>query len=215
MGPDSYLTLGAIGEGRYSSKGSKFLAYAYRIDEEAALGAHLQALRELHHKARHWCYGYRIGLGQDRWRANDDGEPAGSAGRPILGQIDSAGLTNVLVVVVRYFGGTKLGVPGLIEAYRTAAADALARAPKVVALVERQLLIRTDYGHYASVLQAVNCEPWRVVELLAEAEVEVRIACPASLFGAAHRELWRGLAGVYAGEERVEEEILGFWIGEV
>ena len=208
--PDHFTTLGGVGTGDYRSRGSKFLAFASRLDDEAGVTGVVEDLKALHPKARHWCYAYRIGVDGNRWRANDDGEPANSAGRPILGQIDAAGLTNVLVVVVRYFGGTKLGVPGLIEAYRSAAAEALASAPRVEAIAERSLIIRTDYAHYADLLQAANQPPWRVVEMIAEQEVELRLACPASAFAGAYRNLWLVLAKAYPGEERLEEDPAGY-----
>ncbi len=123
--PERYTTLAAEGRGDYREKGSKFLARAWLVTDEAAIDAALDALKGEHPKARHVCTAWRLGLDGSRWRANDDQEPSGSAGRPMLGRIDHHGLTDVLVAVVRYFGGTKLGVPGLIHAYRTAAEEAL------------------------------------------------------------------------------------------
>ena len=116
----------------------------------------------------------------------------------------------MLVVVIRYFGGTKLGVPGLIEAYRSATAEALAAALQVEQVVETKLVIRTDYAHYADLLQAVNEAPWRVVKLEADAAVEVLIACPRSSFAEAHRQLWLVLAKAYPGEERLDESPPGY-----
>src|SRR5690242_1989774 len=124
-----YRTLAANTTGEFKDRGSKFLAYAYPIQTTKDVKEHIQALKKEHPKAVHYCYAYRIGTDGKEFRANDDGEPSGSAGRPILGQIDSSGLTNVLVVVVRYFGGTLLGVPGLINAYKTATMEALAKVP--------------------------------------------------------------------------------------
>src|SRR5690606_2431913 len=115
----------------FKDRGSKFLAYAFPINDEQELKGKLKELKALHPKAGHHCYAYRLGLDGNQYRANDDGEPSGSAGKPILGQIDSAGVTNVLVVVVRYFGGTLLGVPGLINAYKTATAEALSHVAKI------------------------------------------------------------------------------------
>ena len=210
--PDRFTTLASVGEGLYRSRGSKFIGRAQRLDDEAALPAVLDALRGAHPKARHWCYAYRIGLSGDRWRANDDGEPGNSAGRPILGQIDAAGVTNVVVVVIRYFGGTKLGVPGLIEAYKSAAAEALAAAERLEAVIERGVEITTDYTRYNTLLQAANEAPWRVVTLVAETQVQVHVACPASDFEAAFRRLWLVLAEAYPGEERLEESPPGYRI---
>jgi uncharacterized YigZ family protein len=120
-----YLTLAGLSQGEYKEKGSRFLGYATGVASAAEAGNFLQQLRQEHPKARHFCYAWRFGTDGCLFRANDDQEPSGSAGKPILGQIDSAGLTQVLVVVVRYFGGTKLGVPGLIHAYKSAAAEAI------------------------------------------------------------------------------------------
>ena len=119
------------GEGVFKDNGSRFIALAYQVTSEERVKEIVAALKKEYHDARHHCYAYRIGADGSRFRANDDGEPSGSAGRPILGQIDSAGLSDVLVVVVRYFGGIKLGIPGLIRAYKESAADALKNCGRV------------------------------------------------------------------------------------
>ena len=125
MPADFYLTISKVSEGFYKEKGSKFLAFAYPVRNEEEVKEKLEALRKQFYDARHFCYAYIYGLEGENYRANDDGEPNHSAGDPILGQIKSKALTNTLVVVVRYFGGTKLGVGGLITAYKTAAFEAL------------------------------------------------------------------------------------------
>lgn len=125
---DSYRTLDAPAEGFFKDRGSKFYAFAYPIRSEDDTKPLLAALREQHPKAVHHCYAYRLGLDRNHYRANDDGEPSGSAGRPILNTLYSRDLTNILVVVVRYFGGTLLGVPGLIHAYKTVTELALDEA---------------------------------------------------------------------------------------
>ena len=125
---DTYRTIEAPSEGLYKEKGSKFIALAYPAYTEDAVKEVLAGLRKQYYDARHHCYAYSLGADKSRYRANDDGEPNHSAGDPILGQIRSFDLSNVLVVVVRYFGGTKLGVSGLITAYKTAAAEALSNA---------------------------------------------------------------------------------------
>ena len=122
---DLYRTIQHSSEGSYKEKGSKFLAFAYPESTEEDIRQKLDDLRKQFHDARHHCYAWRLGPEKDRFRVNDDGEPSGSAGKPILGQIQSRDLSDVLVVVVRYFGGTLLGVGGLIRAYRAAASDAL------------------------------------------------------------------------------------------
>lgn len=122
---DTYQTLAGPAEGFFKDKGSKFLAYAFPIANESEAKLHLAQLRELHPKAVHHCYAYRLGADRMSYRMSDDGEPSGTAGRPILNVLYSKNITNVLVVVVRYFGGTLLGVPGLINAYKTATESAL------------------------------------------------------------------------------------------
>ena len=113
---DTYKSIAEPAEGLFKDNGSRFIALAYPVESEAEVKEIVQRLKKEYHDARHHCYAYRLGLGGEPWRANDDGEPSGSAGRPILGQIDSAGLSDILGVVVRYFGGIKLGIPGLIRA---------------------------------------------------------------------------------------------------
>ncbi|MFD2554913.1 IMPACT family protein [Sphingobacterium tabacisoli] len=125
---DTYLTLGERSEGIFRDKGSKFIAYAYPFRNESELKDIIVELKALHPKARHHCWAYRLTTDRSVFRINDDGEPSGTAGRPILNVLLSKDLTNVLVVVVRYFGGTLLGVPGLINAYKTATQEALAVA---------------------------------------------------------------------------------------
>lgn len=143
-------------EGLYRDKGSKFLAYLYPIGKEEDVAALLETLRKSHPSARHWCYAWRLGEAGDKYRINDDGEPAGSAGRPILHALDGAQLTNVLGVVVRYFGGTLLGVRGLIDAYGGAVNDALAQAMVTPITHWRSLKLSCAYAAMASLQSAMN-----------------------------------------------------------
>lgn len=142
---DTYRTIEAPAEGIYKEKGSKFIALAYPVHTEEEVKEIIAELKKQYYDARHHCYAYSLGADKARFRANDDGEPNHSAGDPILGQIRSADLSNLLIVVVRYFGGTKLGVSGLINAYKTAAADALANA----AVVEKHetALLQARYAY--------------------------------------------------------------------
>ena len=143
---DQYLTIKAPSVGEpYKSKGSKFLGFAYPVFSESMVRDHLKDLKKSHHSARHWCYAYQIGTEAIRFRANDDGEPSNSAGQPILGQIRSAELTDILVVVVRYYGGTKLGVGGLITAYKTAAAQAIEEADIITRFLTDRYELSFDY----------------------------------------------------------------------
>ncbi len=161
---DKYRTINEPTTGEYKEKGSKFLAYAYPITAESDVRGFLDTLKSEHHKARHFCYAWRLGLDTNLYRANDDGEPAGTAGRPILGQIDSFGLTNVFIVVVRYFGGTKLGTSGLIQAYKESTQDALNQAIIIKKRVETTLEIVCDYPAVTPVLNALKRTEGRVIE---------------------------------------------------
>lgn len=142
---NTYFSIEEVSEAYYESKGSKFLSFAYPVLNEIEIKMHLEELREVHPKATHHCYAYRLGTDKYNYRANDDGEPSGSAGRPILGQIDSHGLSFVLVVVIRYYGGTKLGVSGLISAYKKAANEALEKATKIEKELEALIEISCSY----------------------------------------------------------------------
>jgi uncharacterized YigZ family protein len=153
---DSFLTLAGPSTGEFRDRGSKFHAYTWPIRTEAEAHQHLESLKKLHPKARHFCYAYRLGLDKNNFRANDDGEPSGTAGKPILGQIDSFSLTNVFVVVVRYFGGTLLGTSGLINAYRTSALDALQKASIIEQTVEDVYRLTFGYALMPDVMNAVK-----------------------------------------------------------
>jgi len=156
FGTDTYRSIAAPAEGLYKELGSRFTAFAYPVETEEEVKEKVAALKKEFHDARHHCFAYRLGHLGDRFRASDDGEPSGSAGRPILGQIDSAGLSDVLVVVVRYFGGIKLGVPGLIRAYRTATADALANAQIVEKVATEGYRLRFDYLDMNAVMKLLK-----------------------------------------------------------
>lgn len=142
---DKYLTINAPSEGLYKEKGSKFIAFAIPVSNVEQIKTILEEKRKEHHDARHVCYAYILGVDKADYRSNDDGEPSGTAGRPILGSILSAGVTNVLIAVVRYFGGTKLGTSGLINAYKVASADALENAEIIEKTVDEEIHISFDY----------------------------------------------------------------------
>lgn len=122
---DTYKTIEQVSEGLFKDRGSKFIARAFHVESEEDVKSNLEQLRKEFYDARHHCYAYQLGFDKSAYRVNDDGEPSGTAGRPIFGQLQSFDLTNILIVVIRYFGGTKLGVPGLINAYRSAAKEAI------------------------------------------------------------------------------------------
>jgi uncharacterized YigZ family protein len=153
---DLYLTIQGPAEGSYKEKGSKFLAFAWPVQNEAEINAHLETLAGKYFDARHHCYAWRLGPDGKRYRTNDAGEPNHSAGDPILNAIKSRALFDVLVVVVRYFGGTKLGIPGLIEAYGTAATEALDTATIVERVLTERVNIVFEYGKTADVGRIVH-----------------------------------------------------------
>jgi uncharacterized YigZ family protein len=153
---DNYLTIKNPAIGEFKDRGSKFIAYANPIDSESDFAPFLETVRKEHPKARHHCYAWRLGLDQNQFRANDDGEPSGTAGRPILAQIDRLNLTNMGIIVVRYFGGTLLGTSGLINAYRTSAADALAKSEIIEKILEDTIEIQFEYEWMPAVMNAVK-----------------------------------------------------------
>ncbi|MEO5892769.1 MAG: YigZ family protein [Ferruginibacter sp.] len=155
-----YKTIAQAGTAEFKDRGSKFIAYAYPIETTDDFKKHLQNLKKEHPKAVHHCFAYRIGTDGNNFRVSDDGEPAGTAGKPILGQLDSKEVTNIAVIVVRYFGGTLLGVPGLINAYKTVTSLALQVIPIIPKQIEIKYLVHFDYtrmNEVMKVLKQFNC----------------------------------------------------------
>ncbi len=161
---DSYLTLARSSEGFYKEKGSKFISLAYKVYDEEEVKSILLSLRKQYHDARHHCYAYILGQDQTNYRANDDGEPNHSAGDPILGQIRSHNLTNVLIVVIRYFGGTKLGVGGLISAYKTAAAEAIASNEIIEEIVFEKITVDFEYPAMNEIMRVIKDYDLTIIE---------------------------------------------------
>lgn len=153
---DTYKTIAKPAEGLFKDRGSKFLAFAYPLHQEQEVKQHLDTLRSLHPKANHHCYAYRLGTDRSQFRVNDDGEPAGSAGRPILNVLLSKDISNVLVVVVRYFGGTLLGVPGLINAYKAATSEAIANAQVVEKTVNDLYEVSFDFEQMNDIMKVIK-----------------------------------------------------------
>ena len=155
---DQYHTISenSVGEGYYTEKRSKFLAFAHHVETVEEVKSIVSAYRKQYYDARHCCYAYMLGPEQKAFRANDDGEPSFTAGKPILGQINGAGLTDILIVVVRYYGGVNLGTGGLIVAYRTAAADAIANATIEVRQVEETIKYDFTYPMMNDVMRIVK-----------------------------------------------------------
>lgn len=155
---DTYKTISNPSEGIFKDKGSKFISYAFSVTTETEIRDILQSIKKEHHSARHHCYAWRLGYDKLLYRANDDGEPSSTAGKPILGQIQSYDLTDILIVVVRYFGGTLLGVSGLINAYRNAALNAINHAEIIEKIVEHKLIVEFDYGVMNEVMKIFKDE---------------------------------------------------------
>jgi uncharacterized YigZ family protein len=163
MEEDMYRTIAAPSQGLFKSKGSRFLSFAYPVETSGEIKNHLQLLKTEYHDARHHCYAYVLGIKGDQFRANDDREPSGTAGKPILGQIHSFNLTNVMVNVVRYFGGTLLGTSGLIEAYKSAAHESLSNSEIIVKTANRAFQINFEYSMMNEVLRLIREEKATVV----------------------------------------------------
>lgn len=150
---DSYKSISEPSDGLFKDNGSRFIARAYPVETEEEIKEIVAALKKEYYDARHHVYAYRLGYKGDKFRANDDGEPSGSSGRPVLGQIDSFGLSDILVVVIRYFGGIKLGIPGLIRAYKTSTADALENACIIEKIASRRFRVSFGYMSMNSVMK--------------------------------------------------------------
>lgn len=174
---DTYKTIAkSVDEVIYKDRSSKFLGYAYPITTEEEVKEIVETLKQQHHKARHWCYAWQLGIENIRFRANDDGEPNNSAGQPIYGQILSKELTNVLVVVVRYFGGIKLGVGGLVTAYKTVAQMALENAIIIEKLVEVQFKLSFDYQYMNVAMQAIKENDIAIIDQTSALQCELIIS---------------------------------------
>ena len=195
---DAYRSIAGRSEGLFKDNGSRFIALAYPVETEEEIRDIVAGLKKEYHDARHHCYAYRLGYKGDRFRANDDGEPSGSAGRPILGQIDSLGLSDILVVVVRYFGGIKLGIPGLIRAYKTSTADALAQAEIIDKVAGKTF--RVTFGYLAmndvmKVLKDMGLQP-SAQDFGLDCALEVRVRL------ALEEDFRKRLAGIANLEEK-------------
>lgn len=158
MESDTYLTIKAFSQGLYKEKGSRFIALAYPVSTQEAIKNILDSIRKEHHSARHHCFAWMLGQARETFRISDDGEPSGSAGRPIMGQINSCELTNILIVVVRYFGGKLLGVSGLINAYRSAAESAINNSEIVALIIQDYFELVFPYSSINDVMKVIKDE---------------------------------------------------------
>ncbi len=160
---DSFNTIEKESKGYFKDKGSKFYSFAFPLQNEEKVKDIIAGLKKKHHGARHFCYAWRLGTENIRFRANDDGEPSSTAGKPILGQLQSFDITNILIVVVRYFGGTLLGVSGLINAYKNAAIDVLKNAKILIKVIETRYKVSFTYNEMNEVMHLIKQENYTIV----------------------------------------------------
>ena len=172
---DEYKTIQATSEGYYTEKRSKFLAFAHHVETVEEIKEILASYRKKYYDARHVCYAYMLGAARTEFRANDDGEPSSTAGKPILGQINSNELTDILIVVVRYYGGVNLGTSGLIVAYREAASDAIAHAEVVTRQVEEEIVWQFSYPQMNDVMRIVKEMQPRIISQSFDNTCEIRL----------------------------------------
>tara|TARA_R110002050_G_scaffold74772_5_gene160211 strand:- start:25629 stop:26249 length:621 start_codon:yes stop_codon:yes gene_type:complete len=174
---DTYKTIETATEPvLFKDKNSKFFGYLFPVLNEDAIKHHIDILKKEHHAARHWCYAYQLGTETITYRANDDGEPSNSAGMPIYGQIQSFEVTNVLIIVVRYFGGTKLGVGGLINAYRTAAQMSLEASYIIKKTINTDYLITFDYKNMNTVMRIIKEKKLTIISQKLEMDCQITIS---------------------------------------
>ena len=194
---DTYKTIASsVQEVIFKEKSSKFLGYAFPVTSEEEIKAHLEEVKKAHFSARHWCYAWQLGYGTNqRYRANDDGEPNNTAGIPIYGQIQSFELTNILVIVVRYFGGIKLGVGGLVQAYRTTAQLTLQEAKIEEKLITEELRIRFEYPLMNKVMRVVKEQNLNITQQLLTENCELHLAIRQSDYQRM-QELFENIYGV-------------------
>lgn len=209
---DTYRTISGMASGEFRDRGSKFIAYAYPVYNEDEWKAALEDVRKLHPKARHHCYAFRLGLDQNNFRANDDGEPSGTAGRPILGQIDSFGLTYVIVIVIRYFGGTLLGASGLINAYRESTALALREADIIERTVEEVYRLSFDYGLMGNVMSSIEHLQLNMIGQNFDTSATVDLAIRRSEVAPTLLRLKAAIGNLYLEEVDEETEVEGLGI---
>ncbi|WP_314236187.1 YigZ family protein [Capnocytophaga sputigena] len=194
---DTYKTIASsVQEVIFKEKSSKFLGYAFPVTSEEEIKAHLEEVKKAHFSARHWCYAWQLGYGStQRYRANDDGEPNNTAGIPIYGQIQSFELTNILVIVVRYFGGIKLGVGGLVQAYKTTAQLTLQEAEIEEKLITEELRIRFEYPLMNKVMRVVKEQNLNITQQLLTENCELHLAIRQSDYQRM-QELFENIYGV-------------------
>lgn len=198
---DSYKTIREKSEGLFKDRGSKFLSYAFPVETEEEIKDILNLIKKEHHSARHHCYAWRLGTEEINFRANDDGEPSSTAGKPILGQLLSFELTNSLIIVVRYFGGTLLGTSGLINAYRSAAAEAIGNATIITRTIEDKFTLKFTYKEMNQVMQIIKQENLNLTGTRFELECELNFTVRKSQAGRIEK-IFQQLYGVKIKKEK-------------
>jgi len=182
MDTDQYKTIKSKSEGFFKDKGSKFYAIAFPVKSEDEINQFREQIRKEYHDARHHVYAYRLGTDMKIFRASDDGEPSNSSGPPVLGKIRSHELTDILIIVVRYFGGTKLGIPGLINAYGTAAEDAVNNAETVIKTIFKEIEIQFEYPQMNSVMRIIKENNLKIIEQEMQLSCKIKIGIPLGKF---------------------------------
>ncbi len=180
--PDSFKTIKANSEGSFKDKGSKFLAFAFPVENELEVNEFRAELRKKYFDARHHVYAFKIGIEKPVYRASDDGEPSNSSGPPVLGQIRSYGLTNILIVVVRYFGGTKLGIPGLINAYKSAARDAIDHAIIIEKNEEFSITLEFQYVSMNEIMRVLKTDGVKILSQQFDLDCRIDIKVSKSIY---------------------------------
>lgn len=182
MNTDQYKTIKSKSEGFFKDKGSKFYAIAFPVKSEDEINYFREQIKKKYHDARHHVYAYRLGTDMKIFRASDDGEPSNSSGPPVLGKIRSYKLTDILIIVVRYFGGTKLGIPGLINAYGTAAEDAVNNAETVIKTIFKEIEIQFEYPQMNSVMRIIKENNLKIIEQNMQLSCKIKIGIPLGKF---------------------------------
>ena len=182
MNSDQYKTIQSKSEGFFKDKGSKFYAFAFSVNTEDEIQKIRESIRKEYHDARHHVYAYRLGAEMKTFRASDDGEPSNSSGPPVLGKIKSYELTDILIIVVRYFGGTKLGIPGLIKAYGTAAEEAIKNADIIIKTIFKEIQIVFEYPQMNDVMRIIKEHDLKIIEQDMQLSCKIKIGVPKNSF---------------------------------
>jgi len=215
MDKDNYFTIESDTIGEYKEKGSKFHCYLQKVDSIDQFADRLECVKKEHFKARHHCYAYRLGFDGDLFRANDDGEPSGTAGKPIHGQLVKHDLTFVSSIVVRYFGGTKLGTSGLIRSYKEATIDAINQATLIQLTREATLRVTFDYSQMGKVMQVIKNSNLTLKSTQFDAEPSLILSCPYSEANQVMNIFKAGYLGRAEGDISDEDELDGAEINRV